>query len=80
MLKLLEEKNKELFDWMNLAHQNNIPIVYVSIGTECRWKEWSVKAIYEGLKKVGCKVIWSLKDPFKIPEENENFWVSSWIP
>lgn len=36
-------------------------------------------ALYHGLKKVGCRVIWSLKN-FKLPEENPNFWVSTWIP
>lgn len=36
--------------------------------------------MYFGLKKVGCKVIWSLKN-LKMPEDNnENFWVREWIP
>ena len=65
---------------MNKAYEQNIPIVYISIGSECKWQEWSIKAMYEGLKAVNCKVIWALKDPFKLPEENENFWASPWLP
>jgi len=36
-LKDLEAKDKELFDWMNKAKEDNIPVFYVSIGTECKW-------------------------------------------
>lgn len=54
-------------------------IVYVSLGTVCEYKEWDLNAIYYGLKRVGCKVIWSLKGN-KLPEENPNFWVSEWVP
>jgi hypothetical protein len=43
-------------------------------------REWSVKAIYYGLKKLGIKVVWSLRD-FEIPEPNDpNFYVKPWIP
>ena len=37
MLALLEKKNKDLFDWMNSALEKNIPIVYITLGSECRW-------------------------------------------
>ena len=37
--------------------------------------------MYEGLKKVNCKVIWSLRAPNKLHEEgNPNFWASPWLP
>ena len=43
-------------------------------------REWSVKAIFEGLKKLGVKVVCSLRD-FEIPEpENPNFYVKAWMP
>lgn len=44
-------------------------------------RTWSVKAIYEGLKKLGIKVIWNLRGDFQIPEpENPNFYVKAWLP
>ena len=68
---------------MNAAHADNIPIVYISIGSECKWQDWSIKAMYEGLCAVKCKVIWALKAPYKLPEgadKNDNFWSSAWLP
>ena len=35
--------------------------------------------MFEGLKKVGCRVIWSLKDK-KLPREDPDFWVKPWVP
>ena len=30
---------------------------------------------------MGCKVVWSLKDELKIPDQADpNFWVRPWIP
>ena len=56
-------------------------MVYISIGTEAKWRDWSVKTIYEGLKKLGVKVVWSLQEGFEIPEpENPNFYVKAWMP
>tara|TARA_B110000285_G_C14745976_1_gene432974 strand:+ start:145 stop:255 length:111 start_codon:yes stop_codon:yes gene_type:complete len=36
--------------------------------------------MYHGLKAVNCKVIWGLKPEFKLPEENDRFWVRAWLP
>ena len=79
-LKDFETKDKELFDWMNKAHEENIPIVYVSIGAECKWQDWSIKEIYNGLKAIKCKVVWGLSGDKSIPEENPDFWVRKWLP
>ena len=67
---------------MNDAVENNQSIVYVSIGSECKWQQWSIDAIYEGLKNIGCKVIWSLRinGELKLPQDNPNIWVRDWIP
>jgi len=35
--------------------------------------------MFDGLKKVGCRVIWSLKDK-KLPNEDPDFWVKPWVP
>jgi len=33
------------------------------------------------LKKLGCRVIWSLKKEFKLPVENDNdIWAMPWVP
>lgn len=80
LLSDLETKHPDLFKWLEEARESNRKVVYVSIGSVCMWDDWSVKAIYDGLKKVGCKVIWSLKD-HQIPDENDpDFWVRPWIP
>lgn len=81
LLPLLKQKDEKLSDWLDKALQDKQDVVYVSIGSEALWREWSVKAIFNGLKKLGVKVVWSLKDEFKIPEpENPNFFVSPWVP
>lgn len=80
LMKNLESKDPELFQWLEDAREKNRKVVYISIGSVCIWKDWSVKAMYDGLKKVGCKVVWSLRD-FKIPDENDpDFWVRPWVP
>ncbi len=38
-----------------------IDIVYISLGSIVIWTDWEVKAIYNGLKSLNCKVIWSIK-------------------
>ena len=67
---------------MEKALADNQPVVYISIGSEAKWRQWSIDVMYEGLKQLNCKVIWSLRnvEELKKPEENENFWISSWIP
>ena len=59
----------------------NQNVVYVSLGSVAIWQYWAIHAIYDGLKKVGCRVIWSLKDEFQIPQKDDpDFWVRPWIP
>lgn len=60
-LRLLEEKDPKLFAWMNEAHADGQKIVYLSIGSMVKWTQWSVDAFYYGCKKLGCRVIWSIK-------------------
>lgn len=79
LMEVLEEKDAELFAWLNEAQENGEDVVYVSLGSIVKWQQWCVDTVYFGLKKLGCKVIWSLKN-FELPEENPNFWVRPWIP
>jgi UDP:flavonoid glycosyltransferase YjiC (YdhE family) len=65
---------------LDKAEEDKIPVFYITIGTECIWQQWSIKAIYDGLKDMNCRVVWGLKEPFKLPEENEKFWVRAWLP
>ena len=45
-----------------------------------KWTNWEVDALYFGLKPLGVKVVWSLKD-LKIPKPDDpDFWVRDWIP
>mmetsp|Transcript_237 Transcript_237/g.428 ORF Transcript_237/g.428 Transcript_237/m.428 type:complete len:119 (-) Transcript_237:106-462(-) len=77
----LRIKDPDLFKWMNDANERNIKIVYISIGSMCIWQKWSVEALYHGLKKLGVKVIWSLKTPELLPVQNDpDFYVHSWLP
>lgn len=42
--------------------------------------KWQIKELYEGMKKLGVAVVWSLKQG-KIPqEEDDDFYVREWIP
>ena len=80
LVEKLKSKDEELSNWLDEAQSNNQAVVYVSLGSVCKWKQWSVDAIYNGLKKLGCKVIWSLKD-FKTPnDEDPDFWIRPWVP
>lgn len=66
---------------MNEAQEREIPIVYVSLGSMCKWEKWEVEALYNGLKRHKCKVIWSMKVPELLPSQDDpDFWISSWIP
>lgn len=66
---------------MNDAKDNGVPIVYISLGSMLFWEKWEVDAVYYGLKKLGCKVIWSIKTPELVPvQDDPDFWVSKWVP
>ena len=80
LLAELEKKDPDLLKWLDEAQSAGQKVVYVSVGSVCIWQQWSINAIYYGLKKLGCRVIWSLKSELKLPEENPNFWVRQWIP
>ena len=81
MIPQLIEKDKALYDWLEKAHAAGEDVIYVSIGTEVQWKQWSVDTIYAGLKELGCKVVWSIRQTnIVLPEENPNFWIRTWIP
>jgi hypothetical protein len=46
LLPILEEKDQGLFEWLNKAEKDGKDVVYVSIGSECKWQQWSIDAIH----------------------------------
>lgn len=72
----------ELFNWMEDALAKGQPVVYITVGSYCILQEWSLNALYYGLKKLKCKVVWSLKKEYKTPaaDNDPDFWIDSWIP
>ena len=65
MMKLLQEKDIKLFEWLEEANANNIDVVYITLGSIIEYEKWLVNTLYEGLKKLGCRVIWSLNDKWR---------------
>lgn len=81
LLADLEKKDPELLAWLNKAEADGIDVVYVSIGSECHWQQWSIDAIYEGLKKLGVRCVWSIRNnDLNIPDSDPNFWIKEWLP
>ena len=81
LLKDLKEKHNKLYQWLEEAQANKQPVVYISIGSYCIYQQWSIDALYYGLKKLGCRVIWSLRKEYKLPVENDkDVWAMPWVP
>lgn len=57
--------------------------MYVALGSYCILQKWSVEAIYNGLKKLGVRVVWSLKPncmEYLPVKDDPDFWISPWNP
>ena len=85
LMKLLQEKDMKLYQWLEDSKSQGIDVVYISLGSIVELQKWSANAIYQGLNKLGCRVIWSLNDKLRPllevnPDDNPNFWVSGWLP
>jgi hypothetical protein len=86
MLTKLKEKDPALFKWLEDAKSKNEDVVYISIGSIAFWQIWSIEAVYKGLKSIGCKVIWGLKEMFydQIQHlgmmKDDKFWVRPFLP
>ena len=61
LIPQLIEKDKELYDWLQKTLDDKQDVIYISIGTEVQWQQWSIDAVYAGVKAVGCKAVWSCK-------------------
>lgn len=79
LMKNFAEKDQKLLDWMNDDACKSV--VYLSLGSLCAWTQWEVDALYHGLKKLGVRVVWSIKKKEMIPNlEDPDFWISHWTP
>mmetsp|Transcript_4808 Transcript_4808/g.8245 ORF Transcript_4808/g.8245 Transcript_4808/m.8245 type:complete len:333 (+) Transcript_4808:479-1477(+) len=78
----LKKVDPELNDWIEEGELKGQKIVYISLGSVCDWQTWEVDALYNGLKNLPVRVIWSLKqiELFKSYEKDPDFWVRKWIP
>jgi len=84
-LSALERKDPSLYAWMNDAQSKGEDIIYLSLGSMCSWFEWSVKAMYNGVKDIPkTRVIWSINAEAAkfLPEDldKSKFFISSWLP
>lgn len=58
-------------------------VVYVSTGTVVKLARWQVEAIFHGLKRAGCRVLWSLKEEayeFLPCRDDKSFFIDTWMP
>lgn len=58
-------------------------VVYVTTGSIVELDRWQVEAIFHGLKQLGCRVVWSLKEDRQewLPMKSDpDFFISSWTP
>ena len=81
MLGRLKEKDERLFEWLEVAGREGVTVVYLSLGSTCTWVKWEVDALFHGIKELGMKAVWSIKDIDLIPDQDDpNFWISRWVP
>lgn len=50
MMKNLQEKDADLYNWLEVAADGGEKIIYITIGSECVWQQWEVDAIYHGIQ------------------------------
>jgi len=56
-------------------------VIYLSLGSVCSWVAWEVDVLYNGLKEMGYKVVWSMKNPEFLPvQDDPDFYISPWVP
>ena len=80
-MEYLQKKDIDLYNWLEEAVSNNEDIVVISLGSVCKWQPWSINAVYKGLKNIGCRVVWSLKDEWlPIIEENHKANITIFDP
>jgi len=77
----LAAEHKELYRFLHASGLEGV--VYVSTGSMAKLTQWQVEVVYNGLKKAGYRVVWSLKDDqqkFLPSRDDPQFFISSWLP
>jgi UDP:flavonoid glycosyltransferase YjiC (YdhE family) len=80
-----------LFEWLQDAHAKGEKVLYITIGSECYWAQWSIEAFKEGLanlrKELPIRAIWALPKlgqaggpPITKEELPDYIWGSAWLP
>lgn len=46
----------------------------------CDTTQWEIDALYEGVKRLGYRVIWSLRGIEWNHKDDPDWWVSPWCP
>jgi UDP:flavonoid glycosyltransferase YjiC (YdhE family) len=74
----LAQSNPKLSSFLDEATQ----VVYVTTGSMIKMEKWMVAVIYNGLKEVGCHVVWSLKAEVQafLPAQDSKFFIAAWLP
>lgn len=76
----LRKKDEQLYEFLELALKDKKPVIYLSLGTVATWCQWQVDAFYKGLKKIDCRVVWSLRDLELPDKQDSDFYAKPWIP
>eukprot|EP00440_Ansanella_granifera_P062586 gb/GFBE01067862.1/.p1 GENE.gb/GFBE01067862.1/~~gb/GFBE01067862.1/.p1 ORF type:complete len:471 (+),score=112.15 gb/GFBE01067862.1/:1-1413(+) len=82
-LQPLASTHPDLHAFMENAVKADQKLVYITTGTMVVLKEWMVHMLFQTMKLVGCKVIWSLKADTQalLPSRDDpDFFVSAWLP
>eukprot|EP00439_Symbiodinium_sp_Y106_P010623 s5114_g1.t1 len=77
----LASEHPKLHDFLRAS--GDAGVVYVTTGSLAKLHDWQVRAIYKGLKKAQCRVVWSLKEAqqeFLPSKDDPEFFISKWTP
>jgi len=80
--KKLASEHPDLADFLKKSAAKG-GAVYVTTGSLAQLHDWQVRVLYNGLKKAGFPVVWSLKEAqqkFLPAKDDPDFYISKWTP
>lgn len=63
------------------AVNDDVPVIYLTLGTEVKWQKWYIDTIWEGIKDLNAKFIFAI--PIGLPDEianNKKVYTDKWLP
>lgn len=64
LMEKLQEKNEDIYNWLNDAQEKGQKVIYLTIGSECYLVDWSKEEFKKGIQlltaKGNIRVIWQL--------------------